>query len=100
MKINEALKRIRKTGEMTFGEKETLKSIEQGDSRVVIITENTPREIKDEVEEKAKKKKVPVKVFQGTSLELGELCRRPHVISTLSIESKDISAQEIEGKND
>ncbi|MFW5902431.1 MAG: 50S ribosomal protein L30e [archaeon] len=97
MKIERAIKEIIRTGKITYGTKETKKSIEEGKAEIVIIAENTPRKIKEEIKEKTQEKNIPLKIYPGTSLELGETCRRPHLTTAMTVEDTGtINEKEIE----
>ncbi len=97
MKINEAMKRIIKTGEITYGEKETLETIENEEAELVMTAQNTPRDIKEKIKKKTQEKNIPTKEYPGTALELGETCKRPHLVSTVAVKnSGNINIQDIE----
>ncbi len=97
MEIEKAIKEIIRTGKITYGTKETKEKIEEGKVEIVIIAKNTPREIKKEIKEKTKEKNILLKTYPGTSLELGETCRRPHLTTTITIEDTGtVNKKEIE----
>lgn len=101
MDIKKAIKETIRTGKIKYGTNQSIKTIENEDAELVIIAKNAPKKIKEKIKEKAKEKNTPTKQFPGTSLELGETSKRPHLISALTItDTGNIDPQEIEEKND
>jgi len=97
MKIQQALKEIVRTGEIIHGTKETLEHVEDGNAELVIIAENTPREKRQKIEEKTREKEIPLKIYPGTSKELGETCKRPHLTTTITVkDTGNIKKQQIQ----
>ncbi len=97
MKIQQALREIIRTGEIIHGTKETMEQIEQGNAELVVIAENTPREIRKKIEEKTQEEKIPLKIYPGTSKELGETCRRPHLATTITVkDTGNVKKQQIQ----
>ncbi len=100
MKIEKALKQIIRTGKITYGTKETLEEIKKGNAKIVIIAQNTPIEIENKIKEEAQKEDTPIRRYRGTSKELGETCKRPHLTTTVAIkDTGSIDKKEIEQKN-
>lgn len=96
MKIRKAIKTMRRKGKITCGTERTLKALKEGNAKLIITAENTPKHIKQKIEQE-NKGKIPVKNFKGTSLELGEACKKPHIVTTVNVQDLGgISIQEIE----
>ncbi|MCD6114657.1 MAG: 50S ribosomal protein L30e [Thermoprotei archaeon] len=74
-----------KTGKVRFGSKEAIKALKHGKAKMVIIAANAPKEIKDDILYYAKLSKIPVYIFQGTSVELGTICGKPFMVSAITI---------------
>ncbi len=74
-----------KTGKVVIGYKETMKTIRMGKSKLVIMAANAPDEVREDIERYCKLAKIPLFVFHGTSLDLGAICRKPFMVSVLSI---------------
>ncbi|RLE63895.1 MAG: 50S ribosomal protein L30e [Thermoprotei archaeon] len=74
-----------RTGKVIIGFEETMKIIRMGKAKLVIMAANAPDEIREEVERYCKLADIPLYVFQGTSLDLGAICRKPFMVSVLSI---------------
>ena len=74
-----------KTGKVRFGSKEAIKALKHGKAKMVIIAANAPKEIKDDILYYAKLSKIPVYIFQGTSVELGTICGKPFMVAAITI---------------
>lgn len=85
MELVQAIKRIIATGKMEIGTNKTIDSIREGKAKAVIIAENTPRDIKQDIVQYAKLEEIPVVVFNNTSLILGEICGKPFVITAIAV---------------
>jgi len=73
------------TGEVIMGERETLKLLKDSGLKLVICASNTKAEMRNELEKHAKIVSVPLYNFEGSGLELGAICGRPHLISMLGV---------------
>lgn len=84
----EAGKEIRRavdTGKVLFGNKESLYSLKHGEGQLLVVTKNVPTLDLEEVKHIATLAQVPVYSFAGNGLELGSVCGKPYVVSTLLI---------------
>ncbi|MBT8172639.1 MAG: ribosomal L7Ae/L30e/S12e/Gadd45 family protein [Nitrosopumilus sp.] len=103
--LEKSLKDARKEDQLTFGTKQVLNSLKN--SKLIVLSQSVSKEMIEKIESDAKKEKVPLVNFQGTSVALGRLCGLQFRISTLSFTSitdaniksilKDTEAEE---KND
>jgi len=87
MEATEAIKRIVETGKVSTGYRSTLRLLTAGKAKLIIISSNCPKNMKEDVEHKALLTKLQVYSYPGTSLELGEVCRKPFPIAAMAIES-------------
>jgi large subunit ribosomal protein L30e len=85
MDVNRALRTAVQTGKVLVGTKETLKSIDEGTARLVVLADNTPEAWKDRLEQRAREKGVPLYRFGGNNGELGPACGKPFSIAALSV---------------
>ncbi len=85
MSIERAIRSAVETGKVTIGQRETLRSVKNKETKLVIVAENCPRDLREDLEYYAKIMKVDIYEFKGTSLELGSVCGKPYVISMLGI---------------
>jgi len=85
MDVESALRRILKTGKTEFGSKKALGYVEQGKAKAVVVASNCPKGIKDDILHYAKLSETPVVNFEGTAMQLGEVCGKPFLISVLTV---------------
>lgn len=85
MDINTAIKRMIKTGKVEIGSNSSLDSIKNGEAKLVVISLNCPKNIRNDIMHYSKISEIPVLKYKGTSLELGEVCGKPFMIANLSI---------------
>ena len=103
--LEKSLKDAQKEDQLTLGTKQVLNSIKN--SKLIVLSQSMNKETIEKIESDAKKEKVPLVNFQGTSVALGRLCGLQFRISTISFTSitdaniksilKDTEAEE---KND
>lgn len=103
--LEKSLKDAQKEDQLTMGTKQVLNSIKN--SKLIVLSQSVSQEMVEKIESDAKKQKVPLVNFQGTSVALGRLCGLQFRISTISFTSitdaniksilKDTEAEE---KND
>jgi len=83
--VNKAIATAVKTGKVSFGANAALQNAKSGKAKMIILSANCPKSIKDEIEYNCKLSNVPVMMFRGTSMDLATVCNKPFVISALSI---------------
>ncbi len=103
--LEKSLKDALKENKLTMGAKQVLNSVK--DSKLIVLSQSVEEELSEKIESDAKKEKIPLVNFQGTSVALGRLCGLQFRISTISFTSipdtniksilKDTEAEE---KND
>merc|ERR1712219_98504 len=83
--INSRLALVMKSGKYCLGYKQTLKTLRNGKSKLVIIASNTPPLRKSEIEYYAMLAKTGVHHYAGDNNELGTACGKYFRVCTLSI---------------
>jgi len=83
--VDKALRIAIKSGKIIIGSKRTLEDMKKGRTKLIIVASNTPSEISQDVEYYAKLSKVPIYIYQGSSWDLGSVCGKPFMVSTLAI---------------
>jgi len=83
--LEKSLKDAHKEDQLTIGTKQVLNSIKN--SKLIVLSQSVSKEIIEKIESDAKKEKVPLVNFQGTSVALGRLCGLQFRISTISFTS-------------
>lgn len=88
MDINTLEKNIRlayRTGKVLVGARESKKSIMNGEGKLIIVAEDCPKEVKNDIQYYSEMAQIPMIVYPNGSLRLGETCGRPHPISVMVI---------------
>ena len=85
--LEKSLRDARKEDKLTMGAKQVLSSIKN--SKLIVLSQSIKKEMIEQIESDAKKEKIPLVNFQGTSVALGRLCGLQFRISTISFTSID-----------
>ena len=85
--LEKSLRDARKEEKLTMGSKQVLNSVKN--SKLIILSQTIKKEMLEKIESDAKKEKIPLVNFQGTSVALGRLCGLQFRISTISFTSID-----------
>lgn len=85
--LEKSLRDARKEEKLTMGTKQVLNSIKN--SKLIVLSQSIKKEVFEQIESDAKKEKIPLVNFQGTSVALGRLCGLQFRISTISFTSLD-----------
>jgi len=85
--LEKSLRDARKEEKLTMGTKQVLNSIKN--SKLIVLSQSIKKEVFEKIESDAKKEKIPLVNFQGTSVALGRLCGLQFRISTISFTSLD-----------
>ena len=80
-----ALRQCVDSGKVEFGANTGVKRALMGKAKLVVIADNCPAGVKDDVLRFCKLSGVPTATFEGTSMELGTVAGRPHPISVLTV---------------
>ena len=83
--VERIVKNALKKGSAILGFKESIKFLKINKAKLVIIAENMPEEMKKDIDHLCKLSKTKIRVFEGTSRELGVVCGKPYPISTIVI---------------
>ena len=83
--LEKSLKDARKEDQLTMGTKQVINSIKN--SKLIVLSQSISKTTIEKIESNAKKEKVPLVNFQGTSVALGRLCGLQFRISTISFTS-------------
>jgi large subunit ribosomal protein L30e len=96
MDQNTAIKRILQTGKVEFGTNRAKANLLKGKIKVIIVSNDCPKEIKSSIESYSNISGIPLVKYRGSALELGEACGKPFVIANLSvIDLGDINISDI-----
>ncbi|MFH0970692.1 MAG: 50S ribosomal protein L30e [Candidatus Diapherotrites archaeon] len=90
MDNTEAGKEIRRavdTGKVIFGVKESLHAIRHGEGLLLVVAQNTPETTKETLIHLSTLGEIPLYTYAGTGIELGSVCGKPFIVSTLLIQN-------------
>jgi len=79
--IAKSLRTAIRDGKVSIGAKNTLKSIQRGDTQLVVLASNCPQRFRERIISKS----VPMVNLEMNSVELGSICGKPFTISALSV---------------
>ncbi|MDH3361051.1 MAG: ribosomal L7Ae/L30e/S12e/Gadd45 family protein [Nitrosopumilus sp.] len=85
--LEKSLRDAHKEDALTIGTRQVLNSLKN--SRLIVLSRSVKKETLEKIELDAKKEKIPLVNFQGTSVALGRLCGLQFRISTISFTSID-----------
>ena len=85
--LEKSLRDARKEDKLIMGTKQVLNSVKN--SKLIVLSQSIKKEMFEKIESDAKKEKIPLVNFQGTSVALGRLCGLQFRISTISFTSID-----------
>jgi large subunit ribosomal protein L30e len=73
------------SGKVEFGARTAVASGIEGNAKLFVVAANTPADIRAKVEGYAKKSKIPVIEYDGSTMELGSVCGKPFSVSVVSV---------------
>ena len=85
MDLTGAIKRIIQTGQVQYGVKTAQKAITMGKAKLIILSSDCPKRLRQNMEKNSKIAQIPIVNYSGTSLELGETCGKPFLVSNLTV---------------
>ncbi len=73
------------TGTVILGSDKSVQALKLGKGKLVIIAQNCPQEVKEDVMYYSELSDIPVYTYEGTSVDLGSVCGKPFTVATLLI---------------
>tara|TARA_B100001113_G_C21023650_1_gene584684 strand:+ start:792 stop:1088 length:297 start_codon:yes stop_codon:yes gene_type:complete len=83
MDISRQIKQGISTGEIVFGQRETISACARGDARLILVAANCPQEHMDVLV--SNHPNIPVHRLQMVNRELGSACAKPFAVSSICI---------------
>jgi large subunit ribosomal protein L30e len=83
--VEKAIGTAVKTGKVVLGANEAVKNAQSGKAKLIVIAANCPAEIRGDIEYYGKLSSVNVVVYKGTSIDLGMACKKPFMVSALTV---------------
>lgn len=73
------------TGNVTLGSVKSIQGLKLGKGKLVILAQNCPDDIREDVMHYSILSEIPVYDYKGTSVELGSVCGKPFTVAALTI---------------
>jgi len=83
--VERAILMVLKTGKVVVGAEETIKSAKTGKAKIIILSSNCPRNIREDIEYYCKLSEIPIYIYKGTGTDLGMVCNKPFIVSALAV---------------
>ncbi len=83
--IDKAISTAVKTGKVSFGTNAALQSAKVGKAKMIVLASNCPKDIKEDIEYYCKISGIPVIDYKGASMDLAEVCKKPFIVSALTV---------------
>jgi len=83
--VDKAIASAVKTGKVAFGTTNAIQSAKTGKAKMIVLSANCPKDIKEDIEHYSKLSRIPVISYKGGSMDLAEVCNKPFIISALTI---------------
>lgn len=79
------LKVLLKTGKVVLGTRRTLKMLKVGKIKGIIMASTLREDLKEDLKAYAKFDNIPIYEYSGSGYDLGTLCGKPFMVSTIGI---------------
>jgi len=73
------------SGKVTLGSQRSLEHARRGDARLVIMAQNVPADVADDLKQFCSLSDLRLVQFNGTSMQLGTVCGKPFPVSALCV---------------
>ena len=83
MDVQRSLRTVIATGKVLIGADQTVKAVQRGEAKLVILAQNAPHA--EDIRAAATKGKVPIYAFDGMGTQLGPACGKPFSVSALAV---------------
>ena len=91
--IERQIRVIQKTGKLRYGIRNVIRALQRGEAKVIVMATNIPSDMKTLIKYYCALTQTPLVEFPGTSAELGVVCGRPHLVSSVVV--LDVGASSI-----
>ncbi|GBE17526.1 MAG TPA: 50S ribosomal protein L30e [Euryarchaeota archaeon] len=98
MNLDKSIRSAVDSGNVVLGTKETLNRVMTGDAKYIVVAENCEENAKEDLRRYAEISGLDVQEYNGSSVELGEVCGKPFVVSMLAVLEGADSKSEKPGK--
>ncbi|MGZ7048692.1 MAG: 50S ribosomal protein L30e [Methanobacterium sp.] len=88
MDIDRGIRVAVDTGTVTLGSDKSVQALKLGKGKLVIIANNCPEEVREDVMYYSQLSEVPVYTYEGSSVDLGSVCGKPFTVATLIVKDQ------------
>jgi len=85
MDLNKSIRIAVDSGKVELGSEKARKLALHGNVKALVLSNNCPKEISQDLRHYSELSKVRIIPYEGTSLELGTACGKPFPVSVLSV---------------
>lgn len=85
MDIGREIRKAAETGKVVFGTEKSLKAVKTGEAKLVIVAENVPQSVREDIEYYSQLSGLTIRSYEGSGVELGTLCGKPFIISVIAV---------------
>ena len=89
--LSAAIRLTVESGKVGYGSRKGVRALLTGKTKLVVLAQNAPAELSEDVEKFGKLSEIPVVPFPGTSIELGSICGKPFPVLVLAIYEEGVS---------
>lgn len=83
--VDKAIATAVKTGKVSFGANSATQSAKTGKAKMIVLAQNCPAEIREDIEYYCKLSCVPLLIYKGSSTDLAAVCGKPFLLAALTI---------------
>jgi len=83
--VDKAIGTAVKTGKVVLGAENAVKNAQTGKAKLILVSANCPAEIRGDIEYYGELSGVNIAVYNGTSIDLGMACKKPFMVSALTV---------------
>lgn len=83
--IDRAILNTLKTGKVSFGANNAVKNAKIGKGELIVVAANCPSRVLENIRYYCEFSHIPLIAYEGTGIDLGRACRKPFLISALTI---------------
>ena len=84
--VADIIRNLVRNGKVLYGADQARKILEKGEEvKLIIMAKNCPKEKREKIEKLAGERKVPIYYYNDTAENLGILCGKPFVVTTLTV---------------
>jgi large subunit ribosomal protein L30e len=83
--LEDEVKSLIKAKQIIVGYRKSIKFIKSNKPKMIIVANNMPEKMREEIDKHAKIFGLDVRVFDGDSKKLGMICGKPYPVTTIVI---------------